>query len=152
MASNTTAGEYSPVAEADRIFKYLCDQSERLSLPSEVSANKDAVSFYSAANEIYYPIPFKETETIAALKGVEGSVAAAIADLRYGQPAQKRNVKVSLEKATCFGCQAYMAKVDGLGKLDAGVRAKLKGRPFQAFPYTILSHVTSFWKAARKNL
>ncbi|KAJ9254364.1 hypothetical protein DTO212C5_9242 [Paecilomyces variotii] len=126
MASNMTAGEYSPVAEADRIFKYLCDQSERLNLPSEVSANKDAVSFYSAANEIYYPIPFKETETIAALKGVEGSVAAAIADLRYGQPAQKRNVKVSLEKATCFGCQAYMAKVDGLGKLDAGVRAKLK--------------------------
>jgi hypothetical protein len=92
--------------------------------------NKDAVSFYSAVNEIYYPIPFKETETIAALKGVEGSVAAAIADLRYGQSAQKRNVKVSLEKATCFGCQAYMAKVDGLGKLDPGVRAKLKGQLF----------------------
>ncbi|KAL2014657.1 hypothetical protein VTN00DRAFT_2182 [Thermoascus crustaceus] len=124
VAELDAGGEYSPVREAGRIFSFLCDQSERLSLPPEVVERKDAVSFYSAANDIYLPIPFKETETIAALKGVEGSVAAAIADLRYGS--QKREVKVSLERATCFGFQAYMAKVDGLGKLDAGVRAKLK--------------------------
>lgn len=126
VAELDAGGEYSPVHEAGRIFSFLCDQSERLNLPPEVAERRDAVSFYSTGNVIYFPIPFKETETIAALKGVEGSVAAAIADLRYGS--QKRAVKVSLERATCFGCQAYMAKVDGLGKLDAGVRAKLKGQ------------------------
>ncbi|KKK21770.1 hypothetical protein P175DRAFT_0501325 [Aspergillus ochraceoroseus IBT 24754] len=121
-----TGVTYSPVQEAGRIFSYLCDKAESLNLPAEVVSNQDAVSFYSAHNQIYYPIPFKETETLAALKGVEGSVAAAIADLRYGQAAQKRNVKVSLERATAFGCQAYMAKVDGLSKLDPEVKKKLK--------------------------
>ncbi|XHF97923.1 hypothetical protein AWENTII_001497 [Aspergillus wentii] len=120
------APTYSPVQETGRIFSYLCDQAERLSLPSEVVERKDDVSFYSAHDEIYFPIPFKETETLAALKGLEGSVAGAIADLRYGQSPQKRNVKVNLERATAFGCQAYMAKVDGLSKLDPAVKTKLK--------------------------
>jgi hypothetical protein len=118
---------YSPVQEAGRIFSLLCDQAERLCLPAEVVANKDAVSFNSAHNQIYYPIPFKETETLAALKGVEGALAAAIADLRYGSSDQKRSVKVNLERATAFGCQAYMAKVAGLSKLDPEVKKKLKG-------------------------
>jgi hypothetical protein len=90
-----------------------------------VQTNKDRVSFSSSHNEIYFPIPFKETETLAALKGIEGSVAAAIADLRFG--AQPRDVQVSLEGATAFGCQAYMAKIDGLSKLDPNVKSKLKG-------------------------
>jgi hypothetical protein len=121
-----TDNSYSPVREAGRILSYLCDQAERLSLPRQVVEKKDAVSFSSDHDEIYYPIPFKETETLAALKGVEGIVAGAIADLRFGE--QKRNVKINLEKATAFGCQAYMAKVDGLSKLDPAVKSKLKGR------------------------
>ncbi|KAL4997900.1 CoA-transferase family III domain-containing protein [Aspergillus recurvatus] len=117
---------YSPVEEAGRIFSFLCDQADCLNLPQEVVAGRDAVSFISTHDKIYFPIPFKETETLAALKGVEGSVAAAIADLRYGPAAQKRNVKINLERATAFGCQAYMAKVDGLSKLDPEVKKKLK--------------------------
>lgn len=119
---------YSPVRETGRIFSYLCDQAERLNLPSEVVESKNAVSFDSSHDEVYFPIPFKETETLAALKGVEGSLAAAIANLRYGS--QKRDVKVNLERATAFGCQAYMAKVDGLSKLDPEVKKKLKGGKF----------------------
>ncbi|KAF7589312.1 hypothetical protein BBP40_004465 [Aspergillus hancockii] len=122
--------EYSPVCETGRIFSYLCDQAERLNLPSEVVENKDAVSFNSSYNQIYYPIPFKETETLAALKGVEGALAAAIANLRYGP--QTRDVKVNLERATAFGCQAYMAKVDGLSKLDPEVKKKLKDTDLHA--------------------
>lgn len=118
---------YSPVLETSRIFSNLCEQSDRLNLPPEVLANKDRVSFSSSRNEIYFPIPFKETETLAALKGVEGSVAAALADLRFGPNPQPRGVRVSLEGATAFGCQAYMAKLDGLSKLDPAVKAKLKG-------------------------
>jgi hypothetical protein len=129
MASNghSNGAAYSPVLETSQIFSSLCEQSERLSLPSEVLANKDRVSFSTSHNEIYFPIPFKETETLAALKGIEGSVAAALADLRFGSGAQPRGVRVSLEGATAFGCQAYMAKVDGLSKLDPNVKSKLKG-------------------------
>lgn len=125
MVANSDTGLYSPVQEAGRIFTQLCDQAERFNLPPEVVKGKDAVSFHSSHDQIYFPIPFKETETLAALKGIEGSVAGAIADLRYGK--SPRNVKISLEKATAFGCQAYMAKVDGLSKLDPAVKAKLKG-------------------------
>ncbi|CAG7925858.1 unnamed protein product [Penicillium olsonii] len=117
---------YSPVLETSRIFSDLCEQSERFSLPPDVLANKDRVSFSTSHNEIYFPIPFKETETLAALKGIEGSVAASIADLRFGAGAEPRGVQVSLEAATAFGCQAYMAKVDGLSKLDPNVKSKLK--------------------------
>ncbi|KAJ5911572.1 uncharacterized protein N7473_000875 [Penicillium subrubescens] len=128
MATNGHANgaSYSPLLETNRIFSDLCAQSERLNLPPQVQANKDNVSFSSSHNEIYFPIPFKETETLAALKGIEGSVAGAIADLRFGQAAQPRNVQVSLEGATAFGCQAYMAKIDGLSKLDPNVKSKLK--------------------------
>ncbi|OGE52530.1 hypothetical protein PENARI_c010G05072 [Penicillium arizonense] len=117
---------YSPVLETSRIFSDLCEQAERFDLPPEVLANKDRVSFSTSHNEIYFPIPFKETETLAALKGIEGSVAAAIADLRFGAGASPRGVQVSLEGATAFGCQAYMAKVAGLSKLDPNVKSKLK--------------------------
>lgn len=134
MASSAEANgtPYSPVLETSRIFAHLCEQSERLSLPPEVLANKDRVSFSSSHNEIYFPIPFKETETLAALKGVEGSVAAAIADLRFGRGEQSRGVRVSLEGATAFGCQAYMAKLDGLSKLDPAVKSKLKGTSWRS--------------------
>ena len=128
MASEGPSGApYSPVLETSRIFASLCEQSDRLNLPSEVLTNKDRVSFSSSHNVIYFPIPFKETETLAALKGIEGSVAAALADLRFGRETQPRGVRVSLEGATAFGCQAYMAKIDGLSKLDPQVKSKLKG-------------------------
>lgn len=117
---------YSPAQEAVHILDFLCKQWRELQLPSAIHDNKDAVSFRSASDAIYFPIPFKETETLAALKAVEGLIAGEIANLRYGEQS-KRNVKVSLEAATFFGCQAYMAKVGGLGKLDPGVRSKLKG-------------------------
>jgi hypothetical protein len=125
--SEPTQGAYSPTCEARSILDYLCGQSKQLNLPSEVVDNKYDVEFYSATDEIYFPIPFKETETISALKAVEGLVASAIADLRHGKQPQKRKVRVSLERATSFAFQAYRAKVDGLGKLDENVKNKLKG-------------------------
>lgn len=119
---------YSPTNEAQRILAFLCKQSQALNLPEAVVENQDAVSFHSTTDSIYFPIPFKETETLAALKAVEGLVAGEIANLRFGTPSQKRrSVEISLEAATYFACQAYMAKVGGLGKLDPGVKAKLKG-------------------------
>lgn len=119
--------DYSPALEAEHILDYLCKQSQALSLPVAIADKQDAVTFSSTTGRIYLPIPFKETETLAALKAVEGLIAGEIANLRYGEKSKKRSVKISLEAATYFGCQAYMAKVGGLGKLDPGVRSKLKG-------------------------
>ncbi|CRG85721.1 Follicle-stimulating hormone receptor [Talaromyces islandicus] len=118
------APEYSPTQESRRILSFLCQQSHALNLPSGVADNQDTVQFHSTTDKIYFPIPFKETETLAALKSIEALTAAEIANLRFGQ--KSRNVSVSLEGATYFGCQAYMAKVGGLGKLDPDVRSKLK--------------------------
>lgn len=130
----TSDTSYSLVKESYRILASLCKRSSSLSLPESVAENQNAVTFHSTTDSIYFPIPFKETETLAALKAIEGLVAAEIADIRYGKTAQRRRpVSISLEAATYFGCQAYMAKIGGLGKLDSGVRAKLKGQDSHLF-------------------
>lgn len=122
---------YSPVKESERIFYLLCDQAEQLGLPSNFTEIKKNVVFKSDFDRVYFPIPFKETETASALKGIEGGVASALAELKTGR--RDRDIKVDLEKATSFLFQSYLATVGGLGKLDKGARAKLKsmddGRP-----------------------
>lgn len=120
------AESYSTTQEARRILGFLCKKSQALNLPREVPNNQDTVTFHSTTDRIYFPIPFKETETLAALKAVEALVAGEIANVRYGADTRKRAVSISLEAATYFGCQAYMAKVGGVGKLDSGVKFKLK--------------------------
>ena len=86
---------------------------------------RNNVSFASSTDSVYFPIPFKETETASALKAIEASVVAALADLRYGERACK--ITIDLDRTTRFLCQAYTATVDGLGKLDTGIKSKLKG-------------------------
>lgn len=119
---------YSPVEESQRIFEFLCDRSLQLNISSAAAQTKDRVSFNTAHDRIYCPIPLKVTEALAALKGVEGAVAAALADVRFGPSPDARKVSVNLEKATAFGFQALVAKVDGLSRTYPGVKAKLKGK------------------------
>ncbi|RGP64026.1 putative caib baif family enzyme [Fusarium longipes] len=116
---------YSSIEESKRIFDYLCDQFDEIALPAGVKGFKDSIEFTSSRDAPYFPIPFKETETTAALKAVEGAVACLLADSVTGG-SQSRKVNINLEKTTAFLCQAYLAKVGGLGKLDPGVKALLK--------------------------
>ena len=125
MGSLSDPLSYSPVKEAERIFGLLCDQAELLSLPSNFPEIKKNIVFETDSDRVYFPIPFKETETASALKAVEGGVASALAELK-GQR-RDREIKVDLEKATLFLFQSYLATVGGLGKQDEGVKAKLKG-------------------------
>lgn len=118
---------YSSVEESKQIFDYLCDQFDETALPTGVKKLRDNIEFTSSRDAPYFPIPFKETETTAALKAVEASVACLLADSVIGE-SQTRKINVNLEKTTAFLCQAYMAKVGGLGKLDPGVKALLKGQ------------------------
>ena len=122
---------YSSTAEARRILDYLLTQFDPVSLPPQAAkgASNATVTFKAARDAPYFPIPFKETETAAALKAVEGAVAALLSDLKdaSGDKTKARHITVDLEKTTAFLCQAYLATVGGLGKLDPDVKALLKG-------------------------
>jgi hypothetical protein len=77
--------------------------------------------------QIYFPCPFKETEALVALKSVEASVVAAIADCRFPKDNQKRKIEVDLEQTATFLFSTYIATIGGLGKQDPKVKSKLKG-------------------------
>ncbi|PNP81174.1 hypothetical protein FNYG_05641 [Fusarium nygamai] len=133
--------DYSSVEESKRIFNYLCGQFDEVAFPAAVKELKDNIEFTSARDAPYFPIPFKETETTAALKAVEGAVASLLAKTVEGE-SQPKKINVNLEKTTAFLCQAYMAKVGGLGKLDPGVKALLKDTDLlqaQSNPYRRMS-------------
>ena len=124
------ASSYSSIKESETIFDLLFNlySNDSISLPSEVRELKNDVQFKAKRDFPYFPTPFKETETGAALKGVEGLLAAALADLKQGGQRSHRNVTIDLEKTTAFLFQAYMATVGGLGKLDPEVKKMLKGK------------------------
>ncbi|RCI07783.1 hypothetical protein L249_5668 [Ophiocordyceps polyrhachis-furcata BCC 54312] len=132
------ASSYSSKAESNRILSLIHDifDNDSLSLPAEVTAKSRQVRFRAGLGRPYFPIPFKQTETAAALKAIEASVAALLAD--SGGHVRDRNMVVDLEKTTAFLFQAYLARIGGLGKLDAGVRSLLKDTDYlqaQSNPY-----------------
>jgi hypothetical protein len=117
---------YSVVHGAKQALHYL----RRLvgdELPAEVDCHLGQVTFstFSDGYSIYFPCPFKANEAAAALKGVEASVVAAIADVRFG--AQKRKIDVNLEKTATFLFSAYVATIGGMDKGNPGVKSKLTG-------------------------
>lgn len=119
--------QYSSKEEAIRIFQYLSGLFDPVSLPPEVASRSSKIEFTTERDQPYFPIPFKETETTAALKAIEGTVAALLAETGDDGNSKDAKVHVNLEKTTAFLFQAYLARVGGLGKLDKEVRALLKG-------------------------
>jgi hypothetical protein len=120
---------YSAAEESKRILDFLLDafpSDDNYSLPAQIRRRRDNVSFKAHKDLPYFPIPFKETETAAALKAIEASVAAALRDIKTGTT-NSRAVTIDLEKTTAFLFQAYLATVGGLGKLDPEVKKLLKG-------------------------
>ena len=96
-------------------------------VPEEVRTHLRGMSFESESHgdDIGLPCPLKETEAVTALKAVEASTVAAITDLRFGM--YKRDIKISIERATCFLFAAYLSTVDGMAKGDPNAKSKLKG-------------------------
>lgn len=126
MSSNESP--YRSTSESLRIFDLLLNLiNDGISLPSEVQSKRSNVIFTGDRDLPYFPIPFKETETTAALKAVEGCVATLLADIKYGT-GESRRITVNHEKTTAFLFQAYLARIGGLGKLDKSVGQLLKGR------------------------
>ena len=95
-------------------------------LPPEVLKHVQDVQLTTATDgtQIYFPCPFKETEAAVALKSIEASAVAAIADIRYGE--QRRKIEINLERTATFLFSTYIATIAGLGKQDPNVKSKLK--------------------------
>ncbi|KAI9737486.1 MAG: hypothetical protein M1834_009641 [Cirrosporium novae-zelandiae] len=96
-------------------------------LPPAISKLTSNVTFtpHSSIDEPFFPCPFKETETAAALKSVEACAAAAIAELRFPE-VKSPKVEVDLYRTTCFLASAYLCTIDGMHKGDPNVKHKLK--------------------------
>lgn len=118
---------YSAGDESRRLLDLLLDESalDQSSLPAGVRCRAKNVTFKSSRDFPYFPIPFKETETSAALKALEAAAAAALLDARNGGDGERR-ITIDLERTTAFLFQAYLATVGGLGKLDPEVKKLLK--------------------------
>lgn len=119
-------------------YSLLCGASDALTalnktttsqLPEELKVILQQVTFHTASDVnndgLYFPCPFKEIEATAALKAVEASAVAAIADFRYGK--RDRKITVNLESTAAFLFSTYIATIGGLRKGDPKVKAKLKG-------------------------
>ncbi|KAL5095400.1 hypothetical protein Trisim1_000177 [Trichoderma cf. simile WF8] len=140
--NGTSIHTYSSKKEALTILQYLCNQFDPISLPAGVASRAEYVQFVAERDQPYFPIPFKETETTAALKAIEASVASLLADTRQEGQVPERKITVDLEKTTAFLFQAYLARVGGYGKLDKGVKSMLKDTDFlqaQSDPYRRMS-------------
>lgn len=128
------AADFSSSQEARRILSILRTRfgNDALSLPEAVAGKLGDVEFKSSRDLPYFPIPFKETETAAALKAIEGAVASCFMDLR-AQSGQKRGITVDLEKTTAFLFQTYLSTVGGYSKLQPEAKKFLKGKDIPNF-------------------
>ncbi|EEP76374.1 predicted protein [Uncinocarpus reesii 1704] len=86
--------DYSPLQETQRIFDLLCGLKDSLSLPPDLETNAKDLAFTSEKDTVYFPIPLKETETAAALKGIEALVANT--DLLEAQSNPYRRMSANL--------------------------------------------------------
>lgn len=115
---------YDVLGTAKDIFRSVITDPKTL-VPKEARDLANHVTFegISSPEELELACPFKQCETISALKAVEASVANALGKLRYGF---EQDVKIDLTHATLFLLMAYVASVDGMTKLDPKVKQKLK--------------------------
>jgi|SRR5579871_5931948 len=123
--NGTTDRHYSKRKETQRALRKLL-QLAKGQIPLECR-QLIADTLFTASNTGVpdFPCPFKETEAVGALKAVEGGIAAAIANMRYG--AQERNITIDLDRASCFLFSTYVATVGGYDKGNPKSRTLLKG-------------------------
>jgi hypothetical protein len=106
-------------------------------LPVEVTRHLGGVRFSASSPDldtICFPCPLREQELGAALKGLEGCLAGAVADLRYGR--QDREIDVDVGQVTCFLMSAYLTTLDGMGKGDTKIKKRLPSSLLPCLPFT----------------
>jgi hypothetical protein len=120
------AGQKYSVLEGAQDATAALKNVARDQLPPEILEHLQNVQLTTATDgtQIYFPCPFKETEATVALKSIEASAVAAIADIRYGK--ERRKIEINLERTATFLFSTYIATIAGMGKQDPNVKSKLK--------------------------
>ena len=95
-----------------------------LPIPTEAKRLLRRTTFLNESNPILLPTPFRHIEAAGALKCIEGAIANLIGKERFGY---EQDINIDLQHSTLFLLMAYISTIDGLGKQDKSVRAKLKG-------------------------
>ncbi|CAK7206203.1 hypothetical protein SEUCBS139899_008990 [Sporothrix eucalyptigena] len=125
MSGQNQSG-YSSLEETRRVLSLILNL---VTLPKDVETTVQTQTTFTADVDFpYFPIPFKESETAAALKAIEASFAVALQNTKYNGHQQPRSgqIVINHEKTTAFLFQAYLAKVGAFGKLDREVKKYLK--------------------------
>ncbi|KAF9019685.1 CoA-transferase family III [Hymenopellis radicata] len=101
------------VPAASRVVLDSLLNDDRLSLPSEVVAFAKNVVYSGSDLPYLRAVPFKFTEAIAALKGLEAGFAAALADRRFGPSVRAGKVEINTDHAALFVFSAFIVTVNG---------------------------------------
>jgi hypothetical protein len=128
--TSATSESYEPTQEARRILNMLLGlfPASSLALPEVVKGDlRQNVHFVGARKYPLFPVPFKETETTAALKALEGLVAVALSGAR-SETTKELLVKIDLDKSSAFLFSAYLATVGGYSKSQKESKLYLKGQ------------------------
>ncbi|KAK0623026.1 CoA-transferase family III [Immersiella caudata] len=121
---------YSVKAGAAKALRNLINACN-INLPQEFLRHCPGIDFTArspGSDRVHFPSPLREQDTMLAIKALEACAAAAIADLRCGVDPQsdyKRRITIDVDKTSCFLMSAYLTTVDGMGKQDPGVKAKV---------------------------
>lgn len=129
--TSATAESYEPTKEARRILNTLLGlfPASSLALPEVVKGDlQQNVRFVGTREYPLFPVPFKETETTAALKALEGLVATALAGGRSEKTPKDLSVKIDLDKSSAFLFSAYLTTVGGYSKAQKESKLYLKGQ------------------------
>ncbi|GAB1320643.1 hypothetical protein MFIFM68171_10853 [Madurella fahalii] len=121
----TNCTQYSVVDGAQDALKRLCELCHD-ELPGAIRPLVRTVEISSGSGKgeaVHFPTPLKEQDAVAAIKGLEACLAAAIADLRYGMSSRK--IQVDTDKVSTFLMSAYLTTLDGMGKADPRIREKI---------------------------
>lgn len=136
-STNGDTQHYKPTQEARRILDQITSNHDL-----QIGNIKfDNIIFKSRSENIYFPIPFKETETSAALKAIEAGLVAELSRIRYGTSSSPQ-ITIHLEKVACFLFATYIASIDGFRKLDPKAKTRLKDTDLlkaQSIPYRRMS-------------
>lgn len=135
MASKDMSKSYSVTYGASHALHDLLDAC-RTQLPAEILEHYSRVVFSQgtglATNTKDLPVlpcPMREQEAAAAIMALDGIVAVAIADLRFGK--SPRMITVDLPRIALSLMSSYVTTLDGRDKGDPSVRDLLPGQPPQ---------------------
>lgn len=123
-ANGNSSVSYSMVDETHAALEKLTSLASSQLPPECLELIRNVAFTTQNTGTPYFPCPLKETEAAAALKAVEASVAAAIANHAYGE--QSRKAVIDLERASSFMFSTYLCTLDGMNKQHPKVKSVLK--------------------------